>query len=313
MMGKVVVVTGAGSGLGREHALAFAVRGAHVVVNDYGAAVSGEHTGDRPADQVVATIVAGGGTAVANHASVGDWAGAESIVADAVKTFGRLDVVVNNAGINRPGSLVDLTELDVDAQLEVHLKGTLAVSHFAAAHWNAVGPAHGRAIVNTTSPVGLHPTAGGGVYGAAKAGIAAATISHAQELAPLGVRVNAVAPSARTRMVVDSPSVLALMPTAEGFDRHDPAHVSPLVVHLAGDTCRFTGRIFAIEGPDVAIYNPFDISGHWTNVGVWTPETLEAVFADVDQQARTTALFPGGVVAHGVPAGRTLRAISRVP
>jgi len=313
MSGKVVVVTGAGSGLGREHALAFAARGARVVVNDFGAAVSGEHTGDRPADEVVATIVANGGTAVANHASVADWAGAESIVAGAVEAFGRLDVVVNNAGINRPGSLAELTELDIDAQLGVHLKGTLAVSHFAAVHWNAAGPAPGRAIINTTSPVGLHPTAGGGVYGAAKAGIAAATISHAQELAPLGVRVNAVAPSARTRMVVDSPSVLALMPESDGFDRHDPAHVSPLVVHLADDACRFTGRIFAIEGPDVAIYDPFGISLHFSKETGWTPEALAAVFADVDAQARVSALFPGGVIGLSVPPGRTMRAVPPVP
>lgn len=308
--GKVALVTGAGSGLGREYALAFARHGASVVVNDYGANVLGEHAGLRSADEVAARIVAGGGTAVANTASVADWSGAESMVDDAIRHFGRLDIVVNNAGNNDPSSLAELTEENLDRHVDIHLKGTFATSHFAAQLWKHVGRDDHRAIINTTSAVGLHPGAGGGVYGAVKSAIAALTVSHAQELSPLGVRVNALAPCARTRMVKDSPGVLALMPETDGFDRHAAEHVAPLVAYLASSLNRFTGRIFAIEGPDVAIYTPFSVEKEWSTEGPWTPESLSAAFGDVDQRAQTRAFFPGGVVNHAVPSGRTLRALS---
>lgn len=309
LSGGVAVVTGAGSGLGREYAIALAARGVRVVVNDVSVSVVGEQTTDQSADDVVADITARGGVAVANHASVADWEGAESIIRDAIRHFGWLDIVINNAGINRPSSLVELSEQDVDAQLSVHLKGTLAVSHFAAAYWNDVGFQPNRAIVNTTSAVGLHPTAGGGVYGAAKSAIAALTVSHAQELAKLGVRVNAIAPCARTRMVIASPNVLALMPEAEGFDRHDPSHVTPLVLYLASEVCRFTGRVFAIEGPDVAIYRPFGVEQHWSTQEFWAPESLAQALSAVAEQSTTEAFFPGGVVQHRTPPSRTLRAL----
>lgn len=309
LSGGVAVVTGAGSGLGREYAIALAARGVRVVVNDVSVSVVGEQTTDQSADDVVADITARGGVAVANHASVADWEGAESIIRDAIRHFGGLDIVINNAGINRPSSLVELSEQDVDAQLSVHLKGTLAVSHFAAAYWNDVGFQPNRAIVNATSAVGLHPTAGGGVYGAAKSAIAALTVSHAQELAKLGVRVNAIAPCARTRMVIASPNVLALMPEAEGFDRHDPSHVTPLVLYLASEVCRFTGRVFAIEGPDVAIYRPFGVEQHWSTQEFWTPESLAQALSAVAEQSTTEAFFPGGVVQHRTPPSRTLRAL----
>lgn len=309
LSGGVAVVTGAGSGLGREYAIALAARGVRVVVNDVSFSVVGEQTTDQSADDVVADITARGGVAVANHASVADWEGAESIIRDAIRHFGGLDIVINNAGINRPSSLVELSEQDVDAQLSVHLKGTLAVSHFAAAYWNDVGFQPNRAIVNTTSAVGLHPTAGGGVYGAAKSAIAALTVSHAQELAKLGVRVNAIAPCARTRMVIASPNVLALMPEAEAFDRHDPSHVTPLVLYLASEVCRFTGRVFAIEGPDVAIYRPFGVEQHWSTQEFWTPESLAQALSAVAEQSTTEAFFPGGVVQHRTPPSRTLRAL----
>ncbi|MEY3805310.1 MAG: hypothetical protein RIR69_122 [Actinomycetota bacterium] len=307
--GKVALVTGAGSGLGREYALSLAQHGAAIVVNDYGANVLGEHQGLRSADDVAQRIIAAGGAAIANTASVADWSGAESMVHDAVRHFGRLDIVINNAGNNRPSSLVNLSEKDVDSHLDIHLKGTLAVSHFAAHHWNEVGRGQHRAIVNTTSAVGLHPSPGGGVYSAVKSAIAALTVSHAQELAPLGVRVNALAPAARTRMVKDSPGVLALMPETDGFDRHAPEHNAPLVAYLASSLNKFTGRIFAIEGPDVAIYSPFTVEKDWSTDGPWTPESLADVFADVDPRITTRAFFPNGVVKHPVPSGRTLRAL----
>ena len=310
--GKVAVVTGAASGLGREYAIAFARNGAAVIVNDFGASVDGERMQSNSADAVVGEIVSLGGNAVANTASVADWDGAKSIIETATQHFGRLDIVVNNAGNNRPSSLVDLTEQDVDSQISVHLKGTLAVSHFAAAYWNEVGAEAHRAIVNTTSAAGLHPTAGAGVYGATKSAIAALTVSHAQELARLGVRVNAVAPCARTRMVNESPTVLAMMPKVEGFDRHAPEHVAPLVVYLASSLCRFTGRVFAIEGPDVAIYRSFSVEQDWTTHEAWTPEELEQTFAEINERSDTQAFFPGGVVRQSVPSGSTLKALNKV-
>ena len=310
--GKVAVVTGAGSGLGREYAIAFALNGAAVIVNDFGASVDGERMQSNSADAVVGEIVSLGGNAVANTASVADWDGAKSMIDAAVTHFGRLDIVINNAGNNRPSSLVDLTEQDVDSQISVHLKGTLAVSHFAAAYWNEVGAEAHRAIVNTTSAAGLHPTTGAGVYGATKSAIAALTVSHAQELARLGVRVNAVAPCARTRMVNESPTVLAMMPKAEGFDRHSPVHVAPLVVYLASSLCRFTGRVFAIEGPDVAIYRSFSVEQDWTTHEAWTPEELAQTFAEINERSDTQAFFPGGVVRQSVPSGSTLKALNKV-
>jgi len=310
--GKVAVVTGAGSGLGREYAIAFAQHGASLVINDFGASVDGARMQANSADQVVDEIISRGGKAVANTASVADWDGAKSMIDTAIEHFGHLDIVINNAGNNRPSSLVDLTEQDVDSQIGVHLKGTLAVSHFAAVHWNEVGVDAHRAIVNTTSAAGLHPAAGGGVYGAAKSAIAALTVSHAQELARLGVRVNAVAPCARTRMVNESPTVLAMMPKAEGFDRHAPEHVAPLVVYLASSLCRFTGRVFAIEGPDVAIYRSFSVEQDWTTHEAWTPEELAQTFAEINERSDTQAFFPGGVVQQSVPSGRTLKALLEI-
>jgi len=310
--GKVAVVTGAASGLGREYAIAFAQHGAAVIVNDFGASVDGERMQSNSADAVVDEIISCGGEAVANTASVVDWDGAKSIIETATQHFGRLDIVINNAGNNRPSSLVDLAEQDVDSQIGVHLKGTLAVSHFAAAYWNEVGAEAHRAIVNTTSAAGLHPTAGGGVYGATKSAIAALTVSHAQELARLGVRVNAVAPCARTRMVNESPTVLAMMPKAEGFDRHAPEHVAPLVVYLASSLCRFTGRVFAIEGPDVAIYRSFSVEQDWITHEAWTPEELAQTFAEINERSDTQAFFPGGVVRQSVPSGRTLKTLLEI-
>ncbi len=310
--GKVAVVTGAGSGLGREYAYLLAASGASVVVNDYGANVLGQHVGEKSADIVVQEIIARGGIAVANYASVAEWSGAESIIETAVKNFGHLDIVVNNAGNNRPSSLVNLSEEDVTSHLNIHLKGTLATSHFAAAYWSEVGPAPYRAIVNTTSAVGLHPTIGGGVYAAVKSAIAALTVSHAQELGSLGVRVNALAPAARTRMVQESPGVLAMMPETEGFDRHAPEHNAPLVAYLASELCRFTGRVFAIEGPDVAIYRPFQVEQDWSTTGAWTPEDLAEVFMEAEQRVDTNAFFPGGVVSNSVPPRRTLRVLDEI-
>ncbi len=306
--GKVAVVTGGGRGLGRCHALALAAAGARVVVNDLGGSVLGDGSGDAAAD-VVAEIQDAGGQAVTNLASVADWAGAETIIAQAVATFGGLDIVVNNAGINRPASVIAMTEADFDLEIAVHLKGTAAVSHHAARFWAERGRDEPRAIVNTTSPVGVHPMPDGGAYGAAKAGIAALTQVHAQELASLGVRVNAIAPCARTRMVMASPSVDVLMPRGAGFDRHAPEHVSPLVVYLASPACVFTGRIFGVEGPDVALYQPWSADALFTSASGWTPEGLAATFAQTAPQTAIRAFYPGGRIDTMSPPNRTLKAL----
>ncbi len=309
--GKVAVVTGGGRGIGRCHALALAAAGARVVVNDLGGSVTGGGDGDAAA-AVVAEIQDAGGIAVANLASVADWAGAETIVAQAVRTFGSLDIVVNNAGINRPASLIDMTEADFDLEIAVHLKGTAAVSHFAAAHWAERGPEAGRAIVNTTSPVGVHPMPLGGAYGAAKAGIAALVQVHAQELASLGVRVNGIAPCARTRMVAASAEVLATMPEVAGFDRHAPEYISPLVVYLASSLNRFTGRVFGVEGPDVALYRPWSADDIVTSGDGWTAEALAEALAGYAPQSETLSFYPGGRIATKVPPNRTLKALAGV-
>ncbi len=308
---KVAIVTGGGRGLGRCHALALAGAGARVVVNDWGGGVTGEagEDDDNAAAAVVAEIQAMGGMAVANHASVAEWAGAATIVEQAVRTFGGLHIVVNNAGINRPASIAEMTEADFDLEIGVHLKGTTAVCHHAARLWRDRGADSGRAIINTTSPVGMHPMPNGGPYGAAKAGIAALTQVLAQELAPLGVRANAIAPAARTRMVMASPDIDRLMPPATGFDRHAPEHVSPLVVYLASPLCRFTGRIFGVEGPDVALYTPWSADGLFSQPGGWSAESLAQALADAPPQAPIRAFYPGGRIDTASPPNRTLKAL----
>ena len=306
--GKVAVVTGGGNGIGRCHALALAAAGARVVVNDLGGPVTGGGAGDA-ADAVAEEIRNAGGQAVANRASVADWAGAATIIEQAIATFGGLDIVVNNAGINRPASIASMTEADFDLEVGVHLKGTAAVSHHAARFWTDRGPERGRAIINTTSPVGVHPMPDGGPYCAAKAGIAAFTQVLAQELAALGVRANAIAPAARTRMVMASPSVDQLMPRSTGFDRHAPEHIAPLIVYLASPLCRFTGRIFGVEGPDVALYQPWSADTLVSQPGGWTAETLAAALDAVPQQSAIRAFYPGGRIDTMSPPNRTLKAL----
>lgn len=312
--GKVAVVTGAGRGLGRAHALALAAAGARVVVNDLGGSTQGEGADADAANQVAEEIRDRGGLAVANLASVADWQGAATIIEQAVMSFGGLDIVVNNAGINRPAAIAEMSEADWDLEIAVHLKGTAAVTHHAARFWRERGPATGRAIVNTTSPVGLHPMPSGAAYGAAKAGIAALTQVVAQELAELGVRANAIAPCGRTRMVEASPFVLAQMPHRDGFDRHLPEHVSPLVVYLASPLCRFTGRVFGVEGGDVALFAPWDATELVSSGDAsWTPEELADALSGLPEQAPTRAFFPGGRIETVSPPNRTLKALAGVP
>ncbi|GAB4583354.1 SDR family oxidoreductase [Nocardia sp. IFM 10818] len=256
--GRVAVITGAGRGIGREHALLFAKEGAAVVVNDLGGSNSGEGSDAGPAQEVVNEIVAAGGRAIANTDNIADWQGAKNLIDQAVAEFGRLDVVVNNAGILRDAFLAGMDEAQWDAVIAVHLKGHAAVLRHAAGYWkdqSKAGNQPNAAVINTASASGTTvPNAGQANYGAAKAGIAALTLVAADELARYGVRVNAIAPIARTRLTLATPGMGAMMAAeAEaveegGFDAFSPANISPLVAYLATEKCPITGKVFAVQG-----------------------------------------------------------------
>jgi NAD(P)-dependent dehydrogenase (short-subunit alcohol dehydrogenase family) len=253
--GRVAVITGAGRGIGREHALLFAAEGASVVVNDLGGSNSGEGVDAGPASDVVDEIVAAGGTAVANTEDVATWAGAQGLIEQAVREFGNLDVVVNNAGILRDNFIAAMDEAQWDAVIGVHLKGHAAVLHHAATYWKAQskkGAQPNAAVINTASASGVTlPQPGQTNYGAAKAGIAALTLVAAAELERYGVRVNAIAPIARTRLTEATPGLGAIFSAAveEGeFDYFSPANISPVVAYLASEKCPLTGQVFAVQG-----------------------------------------------------------------
>ena len=248
--GRIAIVTGAGRGIGREHALSLAAHGARVVVNDLGGTRDGSGASAGPAEEVVATIRSAGGEAVVNADDVSDWGGAERLVRLAVDTFGGLDVLVNNAGILRDRMLVNMTEAEWDAVIKVHLKGTFAPAHFAAAYWRDRSKAMGRGVdarlINTTSISGMFGNAGQTNYGAAKAGIAAFTVIAARELTRYGVTVNAVAPGALTRMTED----LSLGQASEAArEAMHPRWIAPIVTWLASrESSGVTGRIFEATG-----------------------------------------------------------------
>jgi len=252
--GRVAIVTGAGRGIGREHALSLAHHGAKVVVNDLGGAVDGSGGDISPAQQVVDEIVLMGGEAVANGDSVGSWEGAQRLINTAVETFGDLHVVVNNAGILRDRVLANMTEEEWDAVINVHLKGTFAVSRWAAAYWRErakAGETVSGRIINTTSVSGIYCNPGQTNYGAAKAGIAAMTIIAALEVGRYGVTVNAVAPVALTRMTEG----LGPAPeTDEEREMRSPRWIAPIVTWLASEeSAGVTGRIFEASGEFLAV------------------------------------------------------------
>ncbi|MFC9892296.1 SDR family oxidoreductase [Nocardia sp. NPDC127579] len=256
--GKVAVVTGAGRGIGREHALLFAREGAAIVVNDLGGSNAGEGSDVGPAQEVADEIIAAGGRAVANTENVAHWDGAKKLVDQAVSEFGGLDIVINNAGILRDAFIAGMDETQWDAVVAVHLKGHAAVLHHASAYWkqqSKAGNQPNAAVVNTSSASGVTvPNAGQANYGAAKAAIAALTLVAADELQRYGVRVNAIAPIARTRLTLATPGMGEIMAAEaeyleEGdFDAFSPANISPLVAYLASDKCAITGKVFAVQG-----------------------------------------------------------------
>jgi NAD(P)-dependent dehydrogenase (short-subunit alcohol dehydrogenase family) len=276
--GRVVVVTGAGRGIGRAHALAFGAEGAPVVVND----VDGD-----AAAEVVAEVEELGGKAVANTSDVADWAGARELIATAIERFGRLDVLVNNAGFLRDRMLVNLGEDEWDAVIRVHLKGHFAPLRHAAEHWRSeakAGRMPSARVINTSSGAGLLGSVGQGNYSAAKAGIAGLTVVAAAELARYGVTVNAIAPAARTRM---TEGVFASMARPdEGFDAMAPENVSPLVVWLGSEeSAHVTGRVFEVEGGKVSLAQAWRHGPAVDKGERWDPAELGPVVKELLERA----------------------------
>lgn len=278
--GKVVIVTGAGGGIGRAEALYFAKEGASVVVNDVGGTRAGTGSDQSAADAVVKEIEAAGGKAVASYTSVADLDGAESIIWTALGRFGRVDVLVNNAGILRDKSLLNLSEAEWDAVVDVHMKGTFLCTRAFARAMKQQGT--GGAIVNTTSLAGLMGNFGQTNYSAAKAGIYAMTRTWAMELAKLNVRVNAIAPVALTRMTEDVPILKDM-----GIDEMTPDHVAPVVVWLASELAEgVSGRIFGVHGTHVFEYRMTQSDGlQKPPSGThWTPQALQASLGELEMK-----------------------------
>lgn len=291
--GRVVIITGAGRGIGRAHALAFAAEGAKVVVNDIGAGIDGATSGESPAEQVVQEIRDAGGEAVINGDDVADWAGAENLIKTALDEFGRLDVLVNNAGFLRDRMLVGMSEQEWDAVTRVHLKGHFAPLRHAAAYWRAESKA-GRPvdarIINTSSGAGLQGSIGQGNYAAAKAGIAEMTIQAAAEMKNYGIRVNAIAPAARTRMTVGAGGAMAEAMAApdEGFDAMAPENVSPLVVWLASaESADVTGRVFEVEGGKITVAEGWRHGPSQDKGERWDPKEIGPVVSELLAKAET--------------------------
>jgi len=279
--GRVAIVTGAGRGIGRGHALELARQGARVLVNDFGTGSDGVGESGGPADDVVAEIEAMGGEAVANYADVADWDQAAAMVRQAVDAFGRLDVVVNNAGFLRDRMTFSTAEDEWDAVIRVHLKGHFCPTRHAIAYWrerSKAGDAVDGRIVNTSSGAGLMGSVGQGTYSAAKAGIAAYTLVVAAEMGRYGVTANAIAPAARTRMTeaVFADSMAA--PTDGSFDEMAPENVAPLVVWLASPESRHvTGRVFEVEGGKLSVADGWQHGPSVDKGARWDPAEIGPV------------------------------------
>lgn len=272
--GRVAIITGAGRGLGREHALLFAAEGAKVVVNDLGGTNDGSGNDITPAQQTVADIKAMGGEAIVNGDNVADWEGAARMVQSAIDTFGDLDILVNNAGILRDRVLVNMSEAEWDAVIAVHLKGHFAPTRHAAAYWREqakAGVTKPRNLVHTSSTSGLFSNPGQGNYGAAKSGIATFSQICAKELSRYNVKSNSIAPAARTRLTLATPGLEDVMAPKEGaFDMWDPANVSPLVAYLSSEQCAFTGETFFVQGGQVSRVQSWTMAEEINQNDRWT-------------------------------------------
>ncbi|HEY6625001.1 MAG TPA: SDR family oxidoreductase [Acidimicrobiales bacterium] len=286
--GRVAVITGSGRGIGREHALLFAAEGAKVVVNDLGGSVDGSGDDRTAAQQVVDEITAAGGQAVANGDDVTDWDGGKRLIDSAIEAFGDLHVLVNNAGILRDRVLVNMSEEEWDSVIHVHLKGHFVPTRHAAAYWREQTKA-GReikaAVVNTSSTSGLLGNPGQSNYGAAKAGIGAFTTIIAEEISRYGVRVNAIAPAARTRMTEQTPGLSDIVQApkdAAQFDSWDPANVSPLVAYLSTEGCPANGKVYFVQGGQIRLFQPWTMTDTLEKNDRWTVAELQTEMHRLD-------------------------------
>lgn len=287
--GRVVIVTGAGRGLGRAHALAFAAEGAKVVVNDIGVELDGSGGGSGPAGEVVELIRAAGGEAIANGADIADWEQAKGLIDAAVEAFGGLDVVMNNAGVVRDRMFANVTEDEFDFVTRVHLKGHFAVSRHAAAYWRdraKAGETNDARIINTSSGAGLQGSIGQSVYSAAKGAIATLTLIQAAELGRYGVCANAIAPSARTRMTEEVFADDMAKPGGDSFDEAAPENVSSLVVWLGSSESReVSGRVFEVKGGRIAVSDGWRDDAEVDKGARWLPEEIGAAIHEILSRA----------------------------
>jgi NAD(P)-dependent dehydrogenase (short-subunit alcohol dehydrogenase family) len=288
--GRVAIITGAGRGLGREHAMLFAAEGAKVVVNDLGGDMHGEGGDPSAAMDTVAEIKALGGEAVVNGENVADWNGAQRMVQQAIDTYGGLDILVNNAGILRDRVIINMTEAEWDAVINVHLKGHFAPTHHAAVYWREqakAGNERKASIIHTTSTSGLFANPGQANYDAAKSGIATLSQVCAKELSRYGVRSNAIAPGARTRLTEATPGLGdAVKAPEEGFDVWHPANVSPFVAYLAMADCPITGECFMVQGGKVSRAQSWAPAETIEKPERWTVKELEAEAARLAKPAK---------------------------
>ncbi|HEY2565803.1 MAG TPA: SDR family oxidoreductase [Acidimicrobiales bacterium] len=286
--GRVAVITGSGRGIGREHALLFAAEGAKVVVNDLGGSVDGSGDDRTAAQQVVDEITAAGGEAIANGDDVTDWDGGKRLIDAAIEAYGDLHVLVNNAGILRDRVLVNMSEDEWDSVIHVHLKGHFVPTRHAAAYWREqtkAGKEVKAAVINTSSTSGLLGNPGQSNYGAAKAGIGAFTTIAAEELSRYGIRVNAIAPAARTRMTEQTPGLSDIVQAprdAAVFDSWDPANVSPLVAYLATEGCPATGKVYFVQGGEIRLFKPWTMTDTIEKDDRWTVAELQTEMQRLD-------------------------------
>ncbi|MBS3929411.1 MAG: SDR family NAD(P)-dependent oxidoreductase [Sphingomonadales bacterium] len=290
LAGRVMIITGAGRGIGREYALLAAREGAKVVVNDLGSGLHGEASEETPAQEVVAQIIAEGGEAIADHSDVSDFEATGKMVRRAIETFGDLHVLVNNAGILRDRMLVNMSPEEWDLTIRVHLRGHYCMSHHAAVYWRAQAKANGpsdRVLISTSSISGLHGAAGQTNYASAKAGLATfALLCHRELNANYGVRCYAIAPGARTRLTGSTPHAkqsVGQEVEAGTFDFASPSNVAPFVMWLTAEGCPVpSGAVFGVAGDKVDVYRPWEI-GESFSAGdrQWTFEALDAAASDI--------------------------------
>lgn len=312
---RVVIITGAARGLGREHALFFAGEGAMVVVNDLGVARDGAGVDTAAALEIAEEIRRLGGVAVANTDSVSDWDGARKLIQTAIDEFGDLHVLVNNAGIVRDRMLVNMNEAEWDSVIDVHLKGTFCLTRHAAAFWREkykrTSLPVNAAVVCTSSGAGLLNNIGQANYGAAKAGVVAFAQIAAKELEQYGVRVNTIAPVARTRITARTPGLDQIVKTPDGpdkFDFHDPANISPLVGYLSSEECPYTGGVWHVAGGQVALFEGWRIIAGIERSARWSIEQLRAELPMFVSGARADK--NGVLLGEGQSLDEALRGLS---